>query len=102
MPTYDYQCTKCLHIFELFQSITSEPVSICPKCNSIATRQISAGAGLIFKGSGFYITDYKHSNTSPSGRNSNGKKPKPSTEKKSEKTEKASSETPKADKKKDK
>lgn len=59
MPTYDYRCDKCGNIFELFQSITSEPHATCPKCKGEAKRMISAGAGIIFKGSGFYATDYK-------------------------------------------
>lgn len=59
MPTYEYYCTSCGFEFEEFQSIASEPLSICPKCNSHVKRKISGGTGLIFKGSGFYITDYK-------------------------------------------
>lgn len=59
MPTYDYECNKCHYVFELFQSITAKPQAKCPKCRSKAKRLIGAGSGLIFKGSGFYITDYK-------------------------------------------
>lgn len=62
MPTYEYECTKCKHIFEEFQKITDRPLRRCPKCRSKLRRLISGGAGLIFKGSGFYITDYKKSN----------------------------------------
>jgi len=65
MPTYDYRCPRG-HEFEEFQSITAEPVAKCPECGRKAKRLISAGAGLIFKGSGFYITDYKK-NGKPSG-----------------------------------
>ena len=62
MPTYDYICKKCHHQFERFQSITSAPIRECPVCNTdSAVRKISGGAGLSFKGSGFYITDYKNS-----------------------------------------
>jgi putative FmdB family regulatory protein len=61
MPTYDYECSACKHAFELFQSITAAPEKKCPKCGKKKlVRLIGAGAGLIFKGSGFYITDYKH------------------------------------------
>ncbi|MFN8546911.1 MAG: FmdB family zinc ribbon protein [Candidatus Eisenbacteria bacterium] len=59
MPTYDYVCTKCAHEFELVQRITDPPRSRCPKCRGKVERKIGAGAGLLFKGSGFYITDYR-------------------------------------------
>jgi putative FmdB family regulatory protein len=57
MPTYQYRCKKCSHEFEEFQSINAEPVSICPECGGIPERVITGGAGFLFKGSGFYITD---------------------------------------------
>ncbi len=60
MPTYDYKCKRCSYQFEAFQSILSEPIKTCPRCmDGKVERLISAGAGLIFKGSGFYETDYK-------------------------------------------
>lgn len=60
MPTYDYACTKCGHRFEQFQSMRDEPLRKCPKCHKLALKRlVGGGAGLIFKGSGFYITDYK-------------------------------------------
>ena len=59
MPTYDYECQKCKHIFEVFQSMTDKRLEKCPKCGGKVKRLISAGAGVIFKGSGFYETDYK-------------------------------------------
>ena len=59
MPTYEYECEKCGHKFEVFHSITAEPLKKCPKCRGEVRRLIGAGAGLIFKGSGFYATDYK-------------------------------------------
>jgi putative FmdB family regulatory protein len=62
MPTYEYKCTACGHAFEQFQSITAAPVKRCPHCGkSKVKRLVSTGAGLIFKGSGFYITDYRDS-----------------------------------------
>jgi putative FmdB family regulatory protein len=60
MPTYDYICEKCEYRFELFQSITARPIRKCPKCGKVSVqRLIGAGAGVIFKGSGFYQTDYR-------------------------------------------
>ncbi len=59
MPTYDYECRKCGHRFEKFQSITAVPVKTCPKCRGRVARLLSGGAGIIFRGSGFYQTDYK-------------------------------------------
>ena len=61
MPTYEYACSKCGHRFEKFQSMRDEPLRKCPKCHKAALKRlIGRGAGLIFKGSGFYITDYKN------------------------------------------
>jgi putative FmdB family regulatory protein len=57
MPTYEYQCPEG-HDFELFQKMSEKPRAKCPVCGKVATRKISGGAGLVFKGSGFYITDY--------------------------------------------
>jgi putative FmdB family regulatory protein len=65
MPTYEYHCAKG-HVFEEFQSIVAEPVKICPQCGAKVERLISAGSGLIFKGTGFYITDYGRKNVGPS------------------------------------
>lgn len=59
MPTYEYECTKCGHEFERFQRMTESPVKRCPKCKGAVRRKIGTGAGLLFKGSGFYITDYR-------------------------------------------
>jgi putative FmdB family regulatory protein len=60
MPTYEYKCDKCGHLFEQMQGITSKSLRKCPKCGKSALRRlIGTGAGLIFKGSGFYTTDYR-------------------------------------------
>ena len=59
MPTYDYKCSDCGHAFEAFHSMSAEPLSVCPECRGKVKRLIGAGAGLIFKGSGFYETDYR-------------------------------------------
>ncbi len=59
MPTYQYICNDCGHEFEEFQSISALPLTECPKCGGHVERVISGGAGFLFKGSGFYITDYR-------------------------------------------
>ncbi len=64
MPTYEYRCLQCNDRFDIFQKMSEAPVSKCPKCNGPVERLMGAGMGLIFKGSGFYITDYKKSNSS--------------------------------------
>ncbi|HRV30229.1 MAG TPA: zinc ribbon domain-containing protein [Kiritimatiellia bacterium] len=61
MPTYEYECRKCGHRFEKFQPITAAPVKTCPQCKGRVARLLSGGAGFIFKGPGFYQTDYKRS-----------------------------------------
>lgn len=66
MPTYEYQCKACGHSLEEFHSITEPPLSRCPKCNTDnLVRIMGTGAGLIFRGTGFYLTDYKKSGGSP-------------------------------------
>jgi len=59
MPTYEYICDNCSHFFEEFQNMTDVPIKECPECGSSVRRIISSGAGIIFKGKGFYQTDYK-------------------------------------------
>ena len=59
MPTYEYECLKCGHKFEMFQSITAAPCVKCPKCGGKLRKLIGTGAAVIFKGSGFYATDYR-------------------------------------------
>lgn len=58
MPTYDYICSDCDYEFEHFQSMSDEPIRVCPQCGGIVRRKIGGGTGLIFKGSGYYLTDY--------------------------------------------
>jgi len=70
MPTYDYKCSQCQYTFEYFQSMSAEPLTECPKCGGHLKRVIGTGAGTIFKGSGFYQTDYKNKST----KNNNGDK----------------------------
>ncbi len=59
MPTYEYRCRECGRDFEVFQRMSDEPVAPCPNCGRGARRLISGGAGLLFKGDGFYITDHR-------------------------------------------
>ena len=59
MPTYEYRCTACQNEFEKFQRMSDDPVAECPECGASSERRLSGGAGLLFKGSGFYITDYR-------------------------------------------
>ncbi len=57
MPTYDYECKHCGHSFEHFQSMSDDPLAECPQCGGVLRRLIGGGSGIIFKGSGFYVTD---------------------------------------------
>lgn len=67
MPTYDYYCKACDKALEVFQSISAERLTVCPECDKRGkiTRKISGGSGIIFKGSGFYETDYKSKGGKP-------------------------------------
>ena len=65
MPTYEYECKSCAYTFEAFQSMHDEPLKKCPQCGRSVRRLIRGGAGVIFKGSGFYITDKNKSSESP-------------------------------------
>jgi len=67
MPTYEYQCRNCAYAMEEFQSMTEPPLVQCPQCKTDnLARVMGAGSGLIFKGSGFYLTDYRKSGAPPS------------------------------------
>jgi putative FmdB family regulatory protein len=59
MPTYEYECRECGHAFERFQGINEDPIGTCPECGGSVRRLISTGGGLVFKGPGFYATDYR-------------------------------------------
>lgn len=65
MPTYDYRCSSCGHTFELRQAFDADPVTVCPKCHQEVRRLFHAPA-IIYKGSGFYTTDYKRSHANSS------------------------------------
>jgi putative FmdB family regulatory protein len=79
MPTYEYECTEG-HAFEKFQKMSDKPRTKCPVCGKPASRKISGGAGLVFRGSGFYITDYGKDGKGPR----KAETEKPATEKASE------------------
>lgn len=85
MPTYEYVCSKCETEFEAFQSMKDAPLTTCPHCGKKGgvKRRIGGGAGLIFKGTGFYITDYKPKASPPAGESGSSKssesKAKPAT-----------------------
>ncbi len=65
MPTYDYKCSDCGHVFEELQSMKADPLKDCPACGKPSLKRLMAGgAGMIFKGSGFYLTDYARSGSS--------------------------------------
>ena len=90
MPTYEYECPEG-HVFDKLQKMTDKPRAKCPVCGKMATRKISGGAGLVFKGSGFYITDYGKDGKGP--RKAESDKPaaesKPDSTPKADKAEKA-------------
>ena len=86
MPTYDYICNDCKKMYEYFQSMSDAPIKECPECDKNSLRRvISGGTGLIFKGSGYYLTDYKNKKTQSSeDKKSNNKKKDKKSKKKVE------------------
>ena len=106
MPTYEYICEKCGYEFEQFQSITARTLRICPKCGKRQlNRRIGAGAGVIFKGSGFYETDYRSESYKKAEKkekdsaDTKSKKKEPKTEAKDKKTDKKAKPGTKGEKK---
>jgi putative FmdB family regulatory protein len=98
MPTYEYKCENCEHHFEQFQSITSKPLRACPECGeNKLNRLIGTGAGIIFKGSGFYQTDYR-SESYKKAASSDKKAPSTTTEKKDSSTQDTKKESKTAEK----
>lgn len=77
MPTYDYVCPECSHTFEHFQSMSSQPLESCPQCGGSVKRKIGSGIAPIFKGSGFYQTDYKPASGESKSSSSAKGEPKP-------------------------
>lgn len=92
MPTYEYECQKCGIVFDLFQSMTDEHIKRCPECKGKVKRLLGTGAGIIFKGSGFYETDYR-SDSYKSGAKKDSKTDSASDSSKSKKTETKSSDS---------
>ena len=85
MPTYAFRCKSCNYEFEEFQNISDSPLTECPSCKKqTVVRNIGGGAGLVFKGSGFYLTDYKKSSSSPATESTTSKKPESKPETKSD------------------
>ena len=83
MPSYDYICNDCEKIYEYFQSMSDAPIRECPECKKNSLRRvISGGTGLIFKGSGYYLTDYKNKKKQSSENKKSNKKKKDNKTKK--------------------
>ncbi|MBP7051615.1 MAG: zinc ribbon domain-containing protein [Phycisphaerae bacterium] len=88
MPTYEYVCEACGHAFDEFQSITAKPLRKCPQCGKSALKRlIGTGAGIIFKGSGFYCTDYRGESYKKAAGNESATSTTKTAEKKDSKTE---------------
>jgi len=98
MPTYAYACEQCGHQFEAFQSITAKPMRKCPACGrSTLKRLIGTGAGIIFKGSGFYCTDYRSDSYTAAAKKETGSTTEKTGDKKETKTESTPPPTPKSE-----
>ena len=95
MPTYEYECSSCQYLFEVFQGISEKPLTECPRCKGPVRRKISGGSGLLFKGKGFYITDYRSENYK---KKASEEKPKNETSKEKGDASKGKPETPKPSK----
>lgn len=77
MPTYVYECKECGHRFEIFQSFSADALDTCPECQEIALRKVLFPAGVVFKGSGFYVTDSRRAQPSTSGKKKESEDKKP-------------------------
>ncbi len=86
MPTYEYKCTQCNYTFEIFQPMSAEPLKECPNCKGLLKRLIGTGSGPIFKGSGFYHTDYKNKPANSASSKKEDKKEDKKEEKKDSKS----------------
>ncbi|MDR3248976.1 MAG: zinc ribbon domain-containing protein [Treponema sp.] len=79
MPTYGYECKSCGHSFDVFQSMSDDPIKVCPECGKEVRRLINGGSGIIFKGSGFYVTDKGKGKGGSSTSKTSAAKPKSET-----------------------
>jgi putative FmdB family regulatory protein len=93
MPNYDYQCRECGTVTEVFHKMSQEPEVKCPDCESPMKRKISAGAGIMFKGSGYYVNDYKSSGGKAEAAAETGTPPVKKTETKTDAAAAAKTET---------
>jgi len=101
MPTYDYKCTECGHLFETLHSMKADPLKDCPQCGKPALKRLmTGGSGMIFKGSGFYLTDYGKAGSAKANGESASKKDAPAKPSEKKDTTKPSSPPP-SDSKKD-
>jgi len=80
MPTYEYECQKCKKTFDVFQNIKDKPLRTCPTCKGRMKRCIGTGAGILFKGSGFYQTDYRSESYRKKAKEEAGSSSKPASE----------------------
>jgi len=96
MPTYEYECNRCGHSFEKFHSISAPPPKRCPKCRCKVRRRISMGGGLLFKGTGFYITDYRSEGYKKASKAEHGGAPAAAKTEKSGKSKDGTSTPPKS------
>ncbi|MDR3148261.1 MAG: zinc ribbon domain-containing protein [Treponema sp.] len=95
MPTYEYECKTCGHTFDVFQNMSDEPVKVCPQCGKEVRRLINGGTGVIFKGSGFYVTDKnKSSGKTPAVPQKSGTAPETTTAAAAAKPAAAAADTP--------
>jgi putative FmdB family regulatory protein len=107
MPTYEYRCEKCGHSFEVVRSMTAPVLKVCPEdlCarkkwgRGPVTKQVGAGAGLLFKGSGFYLTDYRSEGYKQAAKNDKAPKPESKPAETKAETKPAAKPAAKADKK---
>lgn len=99
MPTYDYRCESCGHTFEEFQTMSAAPLTDCPNCHKPSVKRMMSSGAVIFKGSGFYLTDYKKTGASPGGSKDTkpDSKPASKSEPKPPSTPPASSESSKSE-----